>query len=463
MSTFRDVVIAGCQRTVIVLSSLFGSRGHRYSQHRTSGVFTTRFCARFWIANFRQASPLTLCARLGLWHWRGPGNWPSERRGAGASILAKKSRSRDLIGHPKRRAVLRAASPAVVETGGGNVGVPQPFLHFGQVGAPIQRVGCGGGAQRMGAKAGQIDPGRLGIFAQHAIIDRPVGKGALGAAIAGWVLDWPEERPLKVVAVAASLQIVVDAPEGQRMGGHIAQLATLAQHPEMRQALAALEVSHPQAAEFGAAQAVVEEDGQDRPVAFAFETVAGGRFQERPGLAVAQGRGLAFAGLYFRALYPPDRVVVYGTHLAEVIKKGCNRGQLTADGAPGQAAALEVCSPSDQVSASDLAHLFGEPDAGEPCEVPDVEPVGAPGAGVVEIGEPLQFGRHIRKSLELGSAEPFCFRSESNPQGLVVFGIRGHSAPFVILITPFINTTLLAIRFRPKFDRPPSLTARLDK
>jgi hypothetical protein len=40
-----------------------------------------------------------------------------------------------------------------------------------------------------------------------------MGKGALCAAIAGRVLDWPEERPFKVVAVAASLQIVVDAPE----------------------------------------------------------------------------------------------------------------------------------------------------------------------------------------------------------------------------------------------------------
>ena len=39
----------------------------------------------------------------------------------------------------------------VVDAGGGDVGVPQPLLHLGDVGLVVQRIGRSGRAQRMRA------------------------------------------------------------------------------------------------------------------------------------------------------------------------------------------------------------------------------------------------------------------------------------------------------------------------
>jgi hypothetical protein len=108
----------------------------------------------------------------------------------------------------------------------------------------------------------------------------------------------------------------MDTFEGERVGRHVPDFTTFTQDVQVGHALAALEVAHAQAAQFLAPQAVVEEGGQDGPVAFAFEGVVRGRFQQRPRLAVAQRRGFALILVYFRALDPADRVVahrVFGT------------------------------------------------------------------------------------------------------------------------------------------------------
>ena len=80
----------------------------------------------------------------------------------------------------------------------------------------------------------------------------------------------------------------------------------------------------------------------NRPVAFAFERVLRRRFQERPGLAVAQGGRLAFVLIRFGALDPAHRVVAHRVDLAEVVKQRGDRGEFSADGAGGQAPAFEV-------------------------------------------------------------------------------------------------------------------------
>jgi hypothetical protein len=50
----------------------------------------------------------------------------------------------------ERRAVFRPGLAMIVDAGGGDVGVAEPFLHLGDVGLMIERVGGGRRAQRMG-------------------------------------------------------------------------------------------------------------------------------------------------------------------------------------------------------------------------------------------------------------------------------------------------------------------------
>ena len=44
-------------------------------------------------------------------------------------------------------------------------------------------------------------------------------------------------------------------------------------------------------------------------------------------------------------------------------------------------------------------------DAGEPHEIPDRVLVGAPGAAVADIGEPLDLGRHVGEPVKLGGGQ----------------------------------------------------------
>jgi hypothetical protein len=48
-------------------------------------------------------------------------------------------------------AVLWPGLAVIVDPGGGDVGVAEPFLHLGDVGLVIERVRSGGGPKRMGA------------------------------------------------------------------------------------------------------------------------------------------------------------------------------------------------------------------------------------------------------------------------------------------------------------------------
>jgi hypothetical protein len=92
------------------------------------------------------------------------------------------------------------------------------------------------------------------------------------------------------------------------------------------------------------------------------------------------------------------------------------------------------------VGAGDLPHLLGALNAGEGRELLDVAAVRAPGARVVEVGKPLQLPGHLAQPLELGAAQAFAFRFQSDPQGMAVWGAFNHRGAVLVLITGFINT-----------------------
>ena len=49
-----------------------------------------------------------------------------------------------LITHLKRRAILRPGLAVIVYSSRGDIRMPQPFLHLGNVCLMIERIGCGG-------------------------------------------------------------------------------------------------------------------------------------------------------------------------------------------------------------------------------------------------------------------------------------------------------------------------------
>ena len=81
-----------------------------------------------------------------------------------------------LVGYTEGRAVFGAGSAAVVEACGRNVGMTEPFLDFAQIGAAVERVGGGRGAQGVRSEAPQINASGFGMFSQDALIDGAVGE-----------------------------------------------------------------------------------------------------------------------------------------------------------------------------------------------------------------------------------------------------------------------------------------------
>lgn len=54
-----------------------------------------------------------------------------------------------VIPHLKRRTLLWPRLSPVVEPGCGNIRMPEAFLHLGDIGLVVERIGRGGGPERM--------------------------------------------------------------------------------------------------------------------------------------------------------------------------------------------------------------------------------------------------------------------------------------------------------------------------
>jgi hypothetical protein len=88
---------------------------------------------------------------------------------------------RALIPHPEGRAVLRPRLAPVVKPRRGDVRMAEPFLDLGDVGFVRERVGGGGGAQRMHAEAVDFgaDAPLQAVFARDVAVGRGGFEGPL--------------------------------------------------------------------------------------------------------------------------------------------------------------------------------------------------------------------------------------------------------------------------------------------
>ena len=129
------------------------------------------------------------------------------------------------------------------------------------------------------------------------------------------------------------------------------------------------------------------------------------RGEQFAGLVIAERRRLAFAAFRPRPLDAFDRVMGDGVLLAEIFEQRRERREPVPDRAAAKPAPRQVVAPGDDVRARHGAKFLRPADAGEPHEIPHRVFVGAPGARVAEIGEPLDLGRHVGQAVELGGGE----------------------------------------------------------
>ena len=137
------------------------------------------------------------------------------------------------------------------------------------------------------------------------------------------------------------------------MHGNETDLVALALDPKMHHSLAALNIAHPQAAQFLAADAVVEQGGENGAIADALEGVFGRRIEQLARLGVAERRRLTFVAIGHRPLDAVDRIAGHGIVLTEIVEQGRERRELAADAGGRQRALLEVLAPGDDMGAGD--------------------------------------------------------------------------------------------------------------
>jgi hypothetical protein len=100
------------------------------------------------------------------------------------------ARRKFLICHLEGRAVLRPHFPPVVNARRRDIRMPQPLLDLGDIGFMVERVGRGGGAQRMRPEAGDLDFQGSGIAGQHLV--HAIGRDRRAAVGVRIVLDRPK-------------------------------------------------------------------------------------------------------------------------------------------------------------------------------------------------------------------------------------------------------------------------------
>ena len=114
-----------------------------------------------------------------------------------------------------------------------------------------------------------------------------------------------------------------------------------------------------------------------------------------------------------------------------------------------------VVAPGDDVRARHGAKLLRPHDAGEAHEIPHRVFVGAAGARVAEIGEPLDLGRHVGEPVKLGGGQQPVAGSDPGRElvgiaaGLAILSKRGgrvvhNSRPcFLLLIKSVIKSKMI--------------------
>ena len=113
--------------------------------------------------------------------------------------------------HLECRTLLGPALPAVIQPRGGNVGMPEPLLHLGNIGVVRQGIGRRGGTQGMHAKSVYIgiDAHHRTVALYNALVHR-IRMQVLREYLGDVVLHRPKERTIEILLVLGLFQILGD-------------------------------------------------------------------------------------------------------------------------------------------------------------------------------------------------------------------------------------------------------------
>lgn len=121
------------------------------------------------------------------------------------------------------------------------------------------------------------------VAVEGSRIERPI-KFFIGAV----VFHWPEEGARLVRAMLSEGQIFLDQPLRRGVSGNEPDLIPFALDAEMRHALTGLQIPNLKAAKFLAADAVIEQGGENGAIAQTFERIGRRSIEQFASLGVAE-------------------------------------------------------------------------------------------------------------------------------------------------------------------------------
>lgn len=157
-------------------------------------------------------------------------------------------------------------------------------------------------------------------MADHVAVNGRWIEGAVEPAAAPVVGDGAEQRRGLVLAVTGACQVVRDTLPRLGMNGEDAHPAAIAGDPHVENTAPEAEIAHAEAAQLLPGQPLVEQDGQNGPVAPALQRVPGGRVEKPPRLRAPEHRRRVGFLVFSRPLDPLDRVAPRRTPRHQILE-----------------------------------------------------------------------------------------------------------------------------------------------
>ena len=149
--------------------------------------------------------------------------------------------------------------------------------------------------------------------------------------------------------MSGQCQIIFNHPLGSCINRNEADLGPLAFDTKMHDTLSAVQVLHPQTAEFFAPDTVIQQGSQDGPIPDALERARGRRFQQFAGLHVAERRRAAFVPVGHWPFHSVHRIAGNSVAFAEIIEERGQRRELAPNGGRRQTASFHVLAPGNDM------------------------------------------------------------------------------------------------------------------
>ncbi|KPY16177.1 hypothetical protein ALP22_200055 [Pseudomonas coronafaciens pv. porri] len=173
----------------------------------------------------------------------------------------------------------------------------QPHLNFGDIGIMFQRIGRSRCSQAMHTQPLDRDACHSCPLRNNRVQTIRCDTGAGGCAT-----HRAKQRTRRTVSFNILFQVRINALGCHWVEGQKADLAAFAMHPQVFDATTLLQISGLQLRRFLSTQTVVQQYGQDCPVAQTLESFGVRSIEQLLGLVITEGWSFAFIALDARPL-----------------------------------------------------------------------------------------------------------------------------------------------------------------